>query len=69
MFELSASLADILVTTAATVIPDDDLDDLTCDYGMRKRKRIVSLSGECDFDEEVRSERLRGRGRGFMRTM
>ncbi|GMH51972.1 hypothetical protein TrST_g8234 [Triparma strigata] len=51
-FEISTSLADVLVTTAATVIPDDDLDDLTCDYGARKRKRIVSLSGECDFDEE-----------------
>lgn len=38
-FEISTSLADVLVTTAATVIPDDDLDDLTCDYGARKRKR------------------------------
>jgi len=50
---LSNSLSSVLdyVSSRSTTLPDDDLEDLTRDYGSRKRKRLVSV-GEMDLNSE-----------------
>ena len=48
---LSNSLTSVLdyVSSRSTAMPDDDLEDLTRDYGSRKRKRLVSV-GDGDMN-------------------